>query len=258
MWDKVDSILARMTPITLTQMKDIRLMDRLDFKFVAPVSLLPDLLEEMEAGFMVQEVNDKRIAPYATQYFDTPDLGYFVMHQNGKLSRQKIRIRSYIDSDLSFLEVKNKNNKGRTKKIRILSDFQRIDSIEDLNEKKDFLANHSVFDVNLLAPSLENSFRRITMVNNNKTERITIDTNLSFFNYKTNEKKQLDPLMVLELKQDGCVHSHFRTIVSNLNIKKSSFSKYCMGIVFTDSEVKYNRFKKKLIRLNKLLILLNQ
>lgn len=253
MWDNVDSILARMTPITLQQMKDIRLMDRLDFKFIAPVSFLPDLLEGMESDFMVQEINNKRIAPYATQYFDTSDIGFFVMHQNGKLARQKIRIRSYLDSGISFLEVKNKNNKGRTKKHRIPFDVQRVDSIDDLNEKKDFLTNYSLFDVDSLVPMLENSFRRITLVNNKKTERITIDTNLSFSNFMTHRKEQLDPFMILELKQDGCVHSHFRDVVSNLNIKQSSFSKYCIGTVLTNSEVKYNRFKKKLIKLDKLI-----
>jgi len=242
-----------MAPITLSQMKDIRLMDRLDFKFIAPVSLLPDLLEEMESDFMVQETNNQRIASYATQYFDTSDMGFFVMHQNGKLNRQKIRIRSYIDSNIAFLEVKNKSNKGRTKKIRIPFDSERVDSVEDLNEKKEFLATHSIFDVNALAPVLENSFRRITLANNNKTERITIDTNLSFFNSKTYRKEDLNPFMVLELKQDGWTHSHFRDILAKLNIKPSSFSKYCTGIVLTDSEVKYNRFKKRLIRLNKLL-----
>ena len=253
MWDKVDSILARMTPITLPQMKDIHLMDRLDFKFVAPVTLLPDLLEEMKSDFMVQEVNNQRTASYATQYFDTPDMGFFVMHQNGKLARQKIRIRSYVDSGISFLEVKNKSNRGRTKKHRIPFDFQRIDSMDDLNEKKDFLVDHSLFDVNLLVPSLENSFRRITLVNNKKTERVTIDTNLSFSNSKTHRKEYLDPFMILELKQDGWVHSHFRDIVAKMNIKSRTFSKYYTGIVMTDSEVKYNRFKKRLILLNKLL-----
>ena len=251
MWDKVDSILARMTPITLPQMKDIRLMDRLDFKFVAPVTLLPDLLEEMESDFMVQETNDKRSASYTTQYFDTSDMGFFVMHQNGKLNRQKIRIRSYVNSGISFLEVKNKSNKGRTTKIRVPFDYQRVDSMEDLNEKKEFLANHSIFDVNSLIPALENSFRRITLANKNKTERITIDTSLSFSNSKTLREEHLDPFMILELKQDGLAHSLFRTIVSSLNIKQSSFSKYCIGTVLTDSEAKYNRFKKKLIILNK-------
>ena len=253
MWDKVDSVLARMTPITLPQMKDIRLMDRLDFKFVASAALLPDLLEEMESDFMVQEAHNTRMAPYSTQYFDTPDMGFYTMHQNGKLNRQKIRIRSYVDANESFLEVKNKSNKGRTKKIRVPFDFQRIDSIGELSEKKEFLTNHSIFDVNSLIPTLENSFRRITFANKNKTERITLDTNLSFFNSKTNERCDLEPFMILELKQNGYAHSHFHDIARKLNIKPTAFSKYCTGIVMTDSDAKYNRFKKRLILLNKLI-----
>lgn len=253
MWDKVDSILARMTPITLPQMKEIHLMDRLDFKFVAPVSALPELLEEMESNFMVQEANDKRIAPYATQYFDTSDMGFYVMHQNGKLNRQKIRIRSYVDSDTSFLEVKNKSNKGRTTKLRIPSRVRRVDSMEELSEKRNFLASHSVFDVNSLVPVLENSFHRITLVNNKKTERITIDINLSFFNVKTCKKEHLNSFMILELKQNGLTHSHFRDILSKMRIKQSAFSKYCTGIMLTDADAKHNRFKKRLVTLNKLL-----
>ena len=253
MWDKVDSILKRMTPITLSQMDDIRLMDRLDFKFAAPVNLLPDVLEEMIPSFMVQEVGNGRISPYFTQYFDTSDMGFYVMHQNGKLNRQKIRIRSYLDSNLSFLEVKNKNNKGWTSKFRIPFDSQRINSIEDLNGEKKFLANYSLFDVNSLIPALENSFRRITFVDNEKTERITIDTDISFFNYKTRREELMGPLMVLELKQGGWLHSHFRDIMNKLNIRQNSFSKYCFGIVLTDSGVKYNGLKKQLIQFNKLL-----
>ena len=253
MWDKVDSILRRMTPITLSQMNDIHLMNRLDFKFAAPVNLLPDVLEEMMPDFMVQEINNNRISPYFTQYFDTPDMGFYLMHQNGKLNRQKIRIRSYIDSNLSFLEVKNKNNKGWTNKFRIPFDSQRINSIEDLNGEKKFLANHSLFDVNSLIPALENSFRRITFVDNEKTERITIDTDISFFNYKTRREEQTGPLMVLELKQGGWSHSHFRDIMNKLIIRQNSISKYCLGIVLTDSGVKYNGFKKQLIQLNKFL-----
>lgn len=255
MWDKIDSILARMNPITLSQMKDIRLMNRIDFKFIAPVSLLPDLLEEAEPDFMVQEIEDKRITSYVNHYLDTSDMGFFVMHQNGKLNRQKIRIRYYVESDLSFLEVKNKNNKGRTNKLRIPVHSQYIDSMKDLSEEneREFLTSHSVFDVNSLIPTLENSFRRVTLVNNNRTERITIDTDLSFFNFKTQKKGHLNPFMILELKQDGPVHSHFRDILSKLNIKQSSFSKYCTGIVLTDSDVKYNRFKRRLITLNKLI-----
>jgi hypothetical protein len=240
-----------MPSITLEEMRDIHLMDRIDSKFVAPVSLLPQLLEEMLPYFKVQINNGKRIAPYCTQYLDTPDLGLFIMHQNGKLNRQKIRIRSYVDSNLSFLEIKNKNNKGRTSKIRIPVHLSHIQSITDLNDLR-FLEEHSIFESYKLEPSLANNFNRITLVNNQATERVTIDLDLSFRNYKTGDTQSLDHLMVLELKQDGWQHSYFRDILNRLRIKQLSFSKYCMGSVLTNPNIKYNRFKKKWTIINKI------
>ena len=248
----INALLNTMNPITLDEMKNIRLMDRIDSKYVAPVSLLPELLEEMLPYFKVQTINGERISSYCTQYLDTPDLEMYVMHQNGKLNRQKVRIRSYVESNLSFLEIKNKNNKGRTKKIRIPVGLTHLTSVDDLDEGKPFLDENSLFCSDTLSPSLANDFKRITFVNNQATERITIDIDLSFFNYKTGAKKEFDDLMILELKQDGWRHSDFRDILNYFRIKKTPFSKYCMGMVLTDPRVKYNRFKGRLTKINKL------
>jgi hypothetical protein len=248
----ISSILEKMTPITLKEMQNIRLMDRIDSKYVMSASLLPQLLEDITPYFKVQTNMGQRISPYCTQYLDTPDLGMFVMHQNGKLNRQKIRIRSYLDSQISFLEVKNKNNKGRTSKIRVPVDISHITSIEDLVENKSFLEKNSLLDSHRLAPVLANNFSRITLVNNQATERVTIDFNLSFTNYQTGEEKTLDQLVVLELKQDGWQYSDFRNELNRLRIKPISFSKYCMGTVLTNPNIKYNRFKRKWFLINKL------
>jgi hypothetical protein len=246
-------VLEKMQTITLSEMGNIRLMDRIDSKFVAPVSLLPQLLEEMLPYFRVQVNNGVRMAPYCTQYLDTPDLKMFLMHQNGKLNRQKIRIRSYVDSNLSFLEVKNKNNKGRTNKRRVPVGVSHLTSIRDLKDEKQFLDENALFDTGILEPSLANNFNRITFVNNKATERITIDTHLSFLNYRTGNTKTLDNLMIIELKQDGWQHSDFRDILNRFRIKKISFSKYCMGTVLTNPGIKYNRFKGKWTIINKLI-----
>jgi len=250
---RISSILDDMNPITLDEMKNIRLMDRIDSKYVASVSLLPDILQKMITLFKVQEIEGDKFAAYTTQYLDTPELCMFVMHQNGKLNRQKIRIRSYINSKQSFLEIKNKNNKGRTNKKRIPVGISHLTSINDLNGEKDFLSSHSLFDIDHLLPSLTNEFNRITFVNNNATERITIDINLSFRNCSTGIDANLGNLMILELKQDGWKHSDFRDILNELRIKKTSFSKYCIGTVLTNPGSKYNRFKAKTKIINKLM-----
>jgi hypothetical protein len=250
---QIHSILERMKTITLEEMKNIHLMDRVDFKYVIPVSLLPQLLEEMIPYFKVQINNEKRIASYSTQYLDTPDLKMYITHQNGKLNRQKIRIRSYLDSKVSFLEIKNKNNKGRTSKTRVPVQRSFIETIDDLNvDNQQFIAENSRFDIKELTPSLSNTFNRITLVNNKATERVTVDLDLSFRNYKTGEAKQMSEIVVLELKQNGWQYSDFRTLLSQFRIKRLSFSKYCMGTVLTNPDIKYNEFKKKWKILNKI------
>jgi hypothetical protein len=241
-----------MKPITLEEMQNIRLMDRVDSKFVSSISILPRLLEEMIPYFKVQVNHGKRIAPYCTQYLDTPDLHMFRMHQNGKLNRQKIRIRSYVDSQVSFLEVKNKNNKGRTIKIRVPVDLSHIQSVEELNSSKEFLEQNALVDSRNLQPMLANEFKRITLVNNRATERVTLDFDLRFINHQTGRQEEVSDLLVLELKQDGWQHSDFRDIMHRLRIKASSFSKYCMGTVLTNPHIKYNRFKQKWTIINKL------
>ena len=245
------AILDDMNPITLDEMRGIHLMDRVDSKFVAPTSLLPQLLENMSDYFRVQEINGIRLLPYTTQYLDTPGMDMFLMHQNGRQKRQKIRIRSYVEPGLSFLEVKNKNNKGRTKKIRVPINLSHIETVRDLGENLSFLEDNSLFDCHGLVPSISNTFHRITLVNNRATERITIDTDLSFSNYHTGHSHDLDHLMVLELKQDGLQHSDFRDILMRMRIKKQSFSKYCIGTSLTNSLIKNNRFKRQWTIINK-------
>ncbi|MDR2679939.1 MAG: polyphosphate polymerase domain-containing protein [Tannerella sp.] len=244
-----------MSPITLDEMQSVRLMkDRVDCKFAAPASLLRQLLEELAPCFRIQVNDGKRIALYRTQYLDTPGLEMFVMHHNGKLNRQKIRIRSYVDSGISFLEVKNKDNRGRTGKIRVPVPFSHVQSVADLDgDEMHFLNEYAVVDAGSLTPSLSNRFDRITLVNNDATERVTIDLNLSFLNHSTGCETQVENLMILELKQAGRQRSHFRDALCRLRIKPHPFSKYCMGSVLTNPCLKYNRFKNRWISINKII-----
>ena len=115
-------ILNRYESITLDEMKSIRLMNRIDTKFVTTVPTLCRLLEIAHDDYLVQETGGLRISPYYTLYFDTDDYVMYNRHEAGHLERQKIRIRSYVDAGLSFLEVKTKNNHRRTKKRRMTID----------------------------------------------------------------------------------------------------------------------------------------
>ena len=68
-------ILSHYEPITLDEMNDIRLMNRIDTKFVTTVPVLKRLLDMARDDYFVQETGGLRISPYYTMYFDTDDCG---------------------------------------------------------------------------------------------------------------------------------------------------------------------------------------
>ena len=95
-------------------------------------------------------------------------------------------------------------------------------------------------------------FDRITLVNKEKTERLTIDVNLNFENRQTGIIYGFPDIMIIELKQDSSSASMMKSILMDLRIKPQRISKYCLGTVLTNPAAKYNWFKKKLMYINKI------
>ena len=102
-----------------------------------------------------------------------------------------------------------------------------------------------------ILPTVQNQFQRITLVNYGKTERLTIDFNVQFHNFETEQDAQTGELVIIELKRDGNVFSPVLDILRQLRIKPSGFSKYCIGSVMTNEQLKNNLFKPKLVRIRK-------
>ena len=63
---EISSLLFSMTPITLEEMSGIRLMNRLDTKYVANKQQLIKLLGLVQDKYYVQETLNNRIIPYCT------------------------------------------------------------------------------------------------------------------------------------------------------------------------------------------------
>ena len=245
----MDELLKPFETITLEEMKSVKLMNRTDTKFVTNTSKLYQLLKMAQQDYYVQVIDGERNLDYDTTYFDTTAFDMYNMHQSGHLNRQKIRFRTYCINHLQFMEVKTKNNHGRTKKKRIeVSDMDLNDE-----EKRQFLHKHLRYDVEKLQPVLSNHFSRVTLVNKGMTERLTIDTGLNFHNLLNGNGKDLGQLVVIEMKRDGLVHSPVLQMLRKLRIQPHGFSKYCMGSALTGQDhLPVNRFKCKLIEINKL------
>ena len=248
--EEILDIVNGMKPITLDEMSGVKLMNRIDTKYLVTEVQLYEILLRIREGYFAQEVKGNRLSPYYTVYYDTPSLSMYLIHHNRHLVRDKVRVRTYVDSQLTFCEVKHKSNKGRTKKKRIA--VEPIPNILDNPEAVAFLAVRQPYEVSSLSPHLVTIFDRITLVNYGKTERLTIDCNLRFENLRTGTKASMSPLVVMELKQDGRAHSLLKDVLFELRIKPFKVSKYCIGTCMTRPEVKQNRFKKKLRRIEKM------
>ena len=248
--DGIADIVQGMKPITLDEMKSVQLMNRIDTKYVVTDTQLREILSRVCDSYYAQEVENNRFSPYRTLYYDTPELAMYIAHHNRHLAREKVRVRTYVDTDLTFCEVKHKNNKGRTSKERIK--MERVDNIVENPTTAAFLAERQPYEVESLRPQLETAFNRVTLVNFEKTERLTIDCDLTFNDKMSGKMAKMAPLVVMELKQDGRAHSLLKDVLFDMRIKPFKISKYCIGICLTRPEVKQNRFKKKLMKIDKL------
>ena len=259
-----NSILAQFEPISLSEMESVKLMNRIDTKYTVPMSILPSILEAAKEDYFAQEIDGKRIATYDTMYYDTEDMDMYIRHHDRQLVRQKIRVRQYVDSDLTFLEIKRKNNKGRTQKKRIAVPGFDIsaETPSVLKHKKrpdepvtveEFIDTKSRYSWNAITPHLWTKFHRITLVNKEKTERLTIDLDLIWDNVVSGKKKTFADLVIIELKRDGNVPSRMTDIMSGHRIHPFKISKYCIGTALTSPNLKKNRFKKKIRLIEKML-----
>jgi len=246
--------LALFKPVELSEMDSIRLMNRVDTKYLTDIATLRKILAgAADCGYLAFEMFGKRIHEYRSMYYDTPSLQMYLDHHNRRLVRQKLRTRCYEDSGRTFLELKTKNNHGRTKKKRleIAPEQYWMASIDD-EEMTQWLEGRMTYGRTGMSPSLETCFHRITLVNPEKTERSTIDVDLRFRNIRCGTLADMGDLVIIEVKQDGNLPSKLRDILLELRVKPVRISKYCIGTAMTDMNVKSCRFKQKMILINKM------
>ena len=243
---QVIALLESFDGITLQELDEIKLMNRVDTKFVFSIDSLNSLLQLLIKDFNCLHVNNCTIQTYKSVYFDDNNFSLFKAHHNGRVNRFKVRIRNYVESQLYFLEIKHKI-KRRTDKLRIkLSDFTeqfdatQIEFIQDVMQKK--------MD---LVPVLWNEFQRITLSGKNRNERLTLDLHLNFNQDESNFA--MENVVVAELKQaDLDRNSPFYQIMKKQGVRPLRVSKYCVGLysIHGQQQIKGNRFKKKIKILN--------
>lgn len=245
--NNIDNIISQFSTISLEDMDDVKLMSRTDTKFTFSIDKLSVLLKKLIPFYRVLSINKKLVHDYKSLYYDTEERKFYIDHHNQRVNRNKIRFREYVGSNLTFLEVKLKNNKGRTIKKRI-----KVDSISKVlsDKQQEYIDNIIGQSLNVSAKQWI-KFSRITFVNKKRKERLTIDINLSFSN--SNFSGNLKDIVIAEVKQEKMSRSsEFMKITKEMSILPIRLSKYCMSTLQLNPGIKANRFKRKQLFINKL------
>lgn len=236
-----------MQPISLAEMDGVTLMDRVDTKYVTNEHEIQALLETVKDHYRVLTIENVRCSDYSTLYFDSSGHDAYLQHHNGRLNRQKFRMREYRSTGMCFWEVKLKNNKGRTVKQRI-----PIHSIENsLSTSCTEFIDSVIGSQPELVPQLQTNFTRITLVDRDCLERVTLDFGLEF---SIDGNRQFVPgAVIAEIKQQSNNRgSAVRQQLRKQGIRPLRISKYCLGISLLKPGLKSNRFKSKLRAVSKL------
>jgi hypothetical protein len=240
--------LEQFDPISLEEMDDVKLMNRVDTKFAFSIREFIAMLPELSEHYRVLLIEGTRTPFYESLYLDDDDFNFFKDHHRGRSNRFKVRFRKYVESNLLFLEIKEKV-KGRTNKKRI-----KVDHIPDQLEQahRDFIKS-VIPEEHDLHPVMWNSFHRVTLVNKTEKERLTLDFDLKF--KWDGQLHHFDNLVIAELKQETVQRSSaFFSLMKKRMIRPYRLSKYCIGSIelYGTPYLKYNRFKKKLLHLKKI------
>jgi len=239
-----EASLARYSPISLEEMEAVRLMNRVDRKFVFHIGQLGLMLDQLNQHYRSLEVEGARVSPYRTLYFDTEGLNMYRDHHNGKPNRTKVRYRHYLQSGAMFFEVKRKVRGLRTDKVRI-----PITDIPDrVNGAETELLNAFSIEGHTLLPTMDVEYGRATLVRSDGCERVTIDVGLNF--RQGDKHLGLPNIVIAEVKTDN--HKGGSPVISlmkNMGIRPMGMSKYSVAVAMLHDGAKTNAFKAKMRRI---------
>jgi hypothetical protein len=225
------------------------LQTRVDRKYVVPTRLARQLLATFTADMRVLEMDGSRSFAYDSVYFDTANLDSYLLAAHGRRRRYKIRTRTYVDSAVSFLEVKTEGAREATVKERIpyhLSDRARL-TADGLDYVKETLtAAVGAVPAGALEPVLETRYNRTTFYLPESGSRATLDTEVTW--QRPGEQPwELDGAVILETKSGSTAGPLDRHLWAH-GVRPSRISKFATGMAALCPDLPANRWNRTLRR----------
>ena len=179
---------AEWKSISLEAMNEKAAMQtRVDRKYIVDAETAAKVLSTLDADASVMEIKGQRDFAYDSVYFDTPQMQSYHSAAYSCDDTFKIRTRSYLDSELTFLEVKTDGEQDMTVKKRIPYTFEMRDTltVEGHEYITEALGDILAGPVEKLEAVLTTGYRRTTVFlpqseKNPVASRMTVDTNLTW------------------------------------------------------------------------------
>ena len=181
------------------------------------------LIDTKEKYELIDKNHLKKLFPdriVESIYFDTEDLQFFNLSEEGITPRFKIRIRGYNNKKLDNLEIKTTNNYHREKvtfKNFSFDNYELHRSLKKIGVKQTVQKKIRVRYLR--------SYYKLENVG-----RITLDRNIEFFSPNENfhnSKKIKQNILEVKVQKEN-IDKNF--IEKTINLKETRFSKYCIGI----------------------------
>lgn len=222
------------------------LLTRVDRKYLLTVSGLPALLHRLGTGVQVLEMHSRREFAYRSTYFDTPEWDAYLATVRRRRRRFKVRIRSYLDSDQHFLEVKTTGVRGATVKHRVPHRGQDLDARARAHIDRVLAQAGMPGDRSRLGWALTNTYRRATLYVPAVEGRATIDTEPAWA-LPHGPAIAVPGLVIVETKSPGPPGDIDRLLWS-LGHRPCSVSKFGAGMALLRPELPANRWLRVLRR----------
>lgn len=238
-------------PISLKDLvAQAEFLTRTDRKYVVPTHDASQILAELPESTRILTINGTTRFTYESTYFDTEDDQSYRDTALKRRRRFKVRTRSYVDTETTFLEVKTKSGRGSTLKERIpghanmnLNSPKAQQFLCETLEKQGI--NPEVAAE--LSPTLQCRYKRMTLLLPDGA-RATIDTDLECEDLRNRGHYiALPHITIIETKTDG-TRSVLDTALWRSKYRPTSVSKFATSLAALRRELSSNKWSRVLKR----------
>ncbi|PYI40054.1 molecular chaperone [Arthrobacter psychrolactophilus] len=222
------------------------LQTRIDRKYLVPTEHFTQIFNSFDAEMHVLDTDGLQIFPYDSVYFDTPELDSYHLAAFGRRRRYKIRTRSYLNSGVSFLEVKTEGARSATVKERIPYELANRSTItqEGAAYITETLLSTGQAPPRGLSPVLETTYGRITLFLPASNSRATIDVEVAW-SLLGQPPLIMNDQLVVETKS-GSAPGQLDKYLWHHGIRPSRISKFATGMALLMPHLPANRWHRTL------------